>query len=71
MWKFSKLTLLVLTFLMALFGGLTLSFVDWSIINTGKDLIKELQLPLIFLVLSFFFMVPYVKKVKEDRKKEK
>ena len=68
MWKLSKLTLFILTFLMALFGGLTLNGVDWVAIETRSDLIKELQLPLIFLVLSFSFMISYVKKIRENKK---
>lgn len=71
MWRLSKLTLLVLTFLMALFGGLTLSDVDWVAIEAENNLIRELQLPLIFLVLSFSFMIPYVKRIKADRMQNK
>lgn len=71
MWKPSKISLFVLTFLMALFGGITLSFVDWTVLEEGTGVLKELQLSLLFLALSFFFMVPYVKKVKEGNKKEK
>ena len=62
MWKPSKITLLLFMILMAILGGVTFSYIDWEHFNN----LKEIQLPLIFLVLSIYFMVLYVKKLKEE-----
>jgi hypothetical protein len=68
MWKPTKSVLLLLMILMCIFGGLTLSWVDWSIIETGKkiEIYKQIELPIIFLLLAFTFMIPYVKKLKNN-----
>jgi len=71
MWNPSKMTLFFLMLLSATFGGLTLNYVDWSVFETNKGIIKELQLPVTFLALSFYFMVPYVKKIKEEKSQQK
>jgi len=67
MWKPSKNTLFFLMFLSTIFGGITFSIVDWSVFESGKGIIAELQLPVIFLALAFSFMIPYVKKLKEEK----
>tara|TARA_B100000929_G_C15430331_1_gene394435 strand:- start:753 stop:965 length:213 start_codon:yes stop_codon:yes gene_type:complete len=69
MWKPSKLTLLILMISMAVMGGLTFSWIDWKVFDTGegKDIYQEIQLPLIFLALGFYFMVPYVKLLKKEK----
>ena len=67
MWKPSKVTLLVLMISMAVMGGITLNWVDWKVFETGKGVLRELQLPLIFLALAFYFMVPYVQKLKKEK----
>tara|TARA_R110000787_G_scaffold17133_7_gene54079 strand:+ start:318 stop:527 length:210 start_codon:yes stop_codon:yes gene_type:complete len=68
MWKPKKKTLLVLMILTSMFGGLTLSWVNWGVFETGKniEIYNEIELPLIFLLLAFVFMIPYVKKIKEE-----
>ena len=68
MWKPSKLTLLILMISMAVMGGLTFSWVDWKVFETGTGIWRELQLPIIFLALSIYFMVPYVQKLKKESK---
>lgn len=68
MWKPSKKILLVLMIFTAVMGGITLNWVDWKVFDTGKGVFRELQLPIIFLALSLYFMVPYVKKLKEEKK---
>lgn len=69
MWKPSKKTLLVLMILMSSLGGISLSMVNWEIFNTAKgiEIYREINLSLIFIVLAFYFMFPYVKKLKEER----
>jgi hypothetical protein len=69
MWKPSKRVLLVLMILTSTLGGITLSWVDWNIIKTGKgvDVYNQIDLPIIFLLLSIIFMIPYVKKLKEEK----
>ncbi len=54
---------------MAVMGGLTFSWIDWKVFDTGegKDIYQEIQLPLIFLALGFYFMVPYVKLLKKEK----
>ena len=68
MWKPNIKTLFFMMLLCAIMGGLTFSWIDWNNLNTTKGIIDEFQLPVIFLILSFYFMVPYVKKLKEDKK---
>ncbi|OUS00076.1 hypothetical protein A9Q86_11590 [Flavobacteriales bacterium 33_180_T64] len=68
MWKPGKKTLFVLMILMAIFGGLTSYWIDWTVFETNKGVLREIQLPIIFLVLSFYFMIPYLKKIKEEKK---
>ena len=53
---------------MAVMGGLTFSWVDWKVFETGTGIWRELQLPIIFLALSIYFMVPYVQKLKKESK---
>lgn len=68
MWKPSKKILLVLMILMSVFGGLTLSQVNWGVFETGKniEIYNEIDLPIIFLLLAFVFMTSYIKKLKKE-----
>lgn len=68
MWKPSTKTLLFLMILMCVLGGLTFSWIDWEVIETGKsiDVYREVNLPIICLLLAFSFIVPYVKKIKGE-----
>ena len=70
--KPSKKILFALMLLMSTLGGITLSMVDWDIIETGKrvDVYNQIDLPIIFFLLSISFMIPYVKKLKEENKME-
>ena len=67
--KFSKATLFILMVSMCVLGGVSFAVIDWDIIETGKgiDIYNEIDLPIIFLLLAFSFMLPYVKKVKEEQ----
>ncbi len=67
MWKPSKLTLLILILITSISGGITLSYVDWEAIKIGKKIFGELKLPIIFIILSLYFLFPYVKRLKEDK----
>ena len=66
MWKPSKLVLFILMVANATFAGLSLIFVDWTVFETGRGIYDEIHQPALFLVLSLFFMFPYVKKLKEE-----
>jgi len=69
MWKLGKKTLFILMLTTAIMAGLTTYWIDWSVFETKKGILREIQLPLIFLALSFYFMIPYVKKLKEEKNK--
>ena len=51
---------------MAIIGGITFNFVDWDIIEKGKgiDVYNEIELPILFFLLSISFMITYVQKIK-------
>lgn len=51
----------------AIIGGITLRYVDWSTLENGNGFLKEIQLSAILLILSFIFMVRYVKKLKSEQ----
>ena len=69
MWKPSKKILFALMFLMSTLSGITLCMVDWEVLEKGKgiDIYREINTPLIFFGLAFLFMIPYVKKLKEEK----
>lgn len=71
MWKPSKKILVGLMILMSILCGITLSMVDWEVVENGKsvEIYREINTPLIFFGLSILFMIPYVKKIKEESKK--
>jgi len=72
MWKPSKIVLFVFMLFTAIMSGVTLSFIDWDIIENGKgiEVYNQIDLPIIFFVLSISFMIPYVKKLKKDKDSE-
>lgn len=67
MWKPSKKILFIMMLASAILCGLSLSLVNWEYVKNGKNLYYELNLPMIFAVLSFLFMIPYVKLIREDK----
>ncbi|MFK7747815.1 MAG: hypothetical protein AB8B65_05470 [Kordia sp.] len=67
MWKPNKKILFILFFLNATLGGICFSLIDWSVFETGKGIYDEISLTLVFTGLTFFFMIPYVKKLKEEK----
>ena len=68
MWKPSKMILFILMISMTAVGGVSFSMVDWEIIESGKfyDVYSKLSLPILGLVLGLYFMVHYVKKIKQE-----
>ena len=66
MWKPSKLVLFVILFTMTTCTGLSVFFINWEVFESGKGIYKELQQPVLFLLLSLYFVFPYVKKLKEE-----
>ena len=69
MWKFNKLTLFILVLLMSTCAGITIYMINWEVFENGKGIFREIHLPLIFLGLAFYFMVSYVKRLKESENK--
>lgn len=67
MWQPSKKVLFILMLIPAIIGGITLRYVDWSTLENGNGFFKEIQLSAILLILSFIFMVRYVKKLKSEQ----
>ena len=67
MWKPSKAVLFFLVLINATLGGVAFSFVDWQLVRSGQGVFKELELPVLFLLLSIFFVFSYVKKLKGDK----
>lgn len=65
MWKPSKFVLFILMLANAVFAGISFIYVDWNVFKTGEGIYDEIHQPILFLLLSFFFMFPYVKKLKE------
>jgi len=53
-------------------GLCSFSFIDWDIIVKGKgiDIYNQIDLPIIFFVLSTSLMIPNVNKLKEDKELE-
>lgn len=70
MWKPSKLVLFILMVANSIFAGLSLIFVDWKVFETGQGIYDEIHQPVLFFLLSIFFMFPYVKKLKEESNKK-
>jgi hypothetical protein len=66
MWKPSKLTLFIIFITMTVCAGISVAYIDWDVIASGKGVFKELQQPVLFILLSLYFMFPYVKKLKEE-----
>ena len=71
MWKPSKKTLFLLISLTGLFSIISFTTVNWGLVLEKKNIYNELLLPVVFLVLSFNFIIPYVKKIKEEENKSK
>lgn len=68
MWKFNKTTLFIIMLTMSICAGISFSLIDWDVFSTGKGIFNEIHLPLLFIGLSIFFMVPYIKTIKEGKK---
>ena len=69
--NFSKTTLFILMFTMSTLAGVTLSIVNWEALEAAQGIraiYKEIQFPVLFFGLSVLFMIPYVKKIKEEKK---
>jgi hypothetical protein len=67
MWKPSKKTLFFLILFMAILTGISLGGVNWKIVEEGKNIFNEFLLPGLFIGLSFSFLIPYLKIIKEER----
>ncbi len=70
MWKPSLKIILSLMILMAVLGGITFNFVDWDIIKNGQfiEIYDEINLSVVFFLLSISFMATYLKRLKKESK---
>lgn len=66
MWKPSKLVLFIIIFATTICAGISSIFIDWEAVAQGENLVKELQQPVLFVLLSLYFVFPYVKRIKEE-----
>jgi hypothetical protein len=70
MWNPSKLVLFIILFTMTVCAGISSVFIDWESVAQGENLIKELQQPVLFVLLGLYFVFPYVRKIKEEEAKK-
>lgn len=68
MWKPSKKTSFFIMILTAIMGGVTFSYINWENLDSSLKIYKEVRLPIIFLVLSVYFMIFYIKRIKEEKR---
>ena len=68
---FKKKVLFFLMFISINLVGISLFRIDWTILETGSwiDIFNETNGLLANSILSILFMLLYVKKIKEDKKK--
>ncbi len=66
--KLSKLTLFLLILINSTLSGIFFATVNWSGLLDGVISIREIQLPILFFLLSIYFVFPYVKIIKSDKK---
>tara|TARA_R110002073_G_scaffold108336_9_gene243613 strand:+ start:45977 stop:46183 length:207 start_codon:yes stop_codon:yes gene_type:complete len=67
MWDFSKKTLFLLMLTSAVGVGFSIDWIDWEVFKTRSGILKEIQIPLVFIFLSIIFMLKYVKKLKSEK----
>jgi len=51
---------------MSVCAGVSIAFINWDVIESRKGIFKELQQPILFVLLGLYFLIPYVKKLKEN-----
>jgi len=68
MWKPNKKTLLIITIILGTIAGILFQLVKWDDVFSGKNLLKELHLPSLFLALGFYYLYMYFQKLKSDTK---
>ncbi|QMU64539.1 MAG: hypothetical protein GKR88_09765 [Flavobacteriaceae bacterium] len=68
--KFSKKTAFIFFFVCATFSGISLYKIDWETIGVGTwiDTFNKIDGFIVFMILTIFFMLYYVKKIKEENK---
>lgn len=67
MWNPSKKVLFFIMLITAAVGGISSSWINWEEVNKGNNVFSELQTPVLLFILSMFFMVKYVKKLKSEK----
>lgn len=68
MWNPSKKILFLLIIINATFSGVFFTLVNWGDLGSLKEGFRELQLPILFFLLSIYFVFPYVKKIQDEKK---
>lgn len=58
-------------FTMTICAGVSIIIINWGISESGKDILKELMQPVLFILLGPYFSLPYVKKLKEELRSKK
>jgi hypothetical protein len=71
MWKPTKTVLFLLMSINATLAGISLAYVDWNAINKNDNVFRELQLPVLFFLLSIYFLFPYIKSIRKDKRSNK
>lgn len=69
MWKFNRTTLFVIMLLMSICSGISIYMINWDVFEKNEGIFREIHLPIIFIGLTFFFMVNYVKKLNDNEKR--
>ncbi|RKQ43279.1 hypothetical protein BXY85_3898 [Roseivirga pacifica] len=69
MWKPKALILLSLIISLSILGTISFKLIDWEQYHKStSDAFRELRISLVFWGLSFYFLFPYVKTLKNRKK---
>lgn len=63
--KFSKKTAFYLALIMCIFFVFSIRDVNWDLVNKGENIYRELSFSISFLILTVYFILYYVRKLKE------
>lgn len=67
MWNPSKKILLIIIFICTVLAAVSYKSIDWNNYHQSfGGAIKELRITLVFLGVAFYFLFPYLKKVKKE-----
>ena len=52
---------------MCIFFVVTMREIDWDLIDSGEGVFDEISLPIVNLLMTIYFILYYVKKLKEEK----